>query len=267
VTPPLIIGAAVVVAVALLVGIATASSRDGGHRTRVYLFGDSLVLQASHYWRDQMQADGFDASQSSYAGTNTCDWFAKMRTIESTWHPDVVVLSFGGNDLTKCMRHADGSRLSTAEFRAKFRRDTEHALSLFPAVHAFYLIAPPAMYDGDDRFGSMYRKVAASRPDVHYVDGGSVVTPDRQWLRTLPCLPAETDAQTARGAPAATTTIDHLACSGPVVNGVRENVVRAPDRVHFCPVAIPFGARCPVYSPGAYRYATTIADAIRDGER
>ncbi|MDQ1521194.1 MAG: hypothetical protein QOI55_2267, partial [Actinomycetota bacterium] len=159
---PRLLGTAVAVAVvvALALGVVVAAAHDDRQR-RVNLFGDSLVRQASPYWLDLMHRAGWDAQQSSYAGTNTCDWFAQMRNVAKRRHPDVVALSFGGNDITKCMHHADGSKLSRTEFLAKFRRDTETAVGIFGNRVRIYLVAPPAMFDGDDRFGPAYRAVAA----------------------------------------------------------------------------------------------------------
>jgi hypothetical protein len=47
-----------------------------------------------------------------------------------------------------------------------------------------------------------------------------------------------------------------------VLGGVRSNVVRAPDGVHFCPTGKPsVGGRtipCDSYSSGAWRYGAAI---------
>ena len=87
------------------------------------------------------------------------------------------------------------------------------------------------------------RELAAEAPNVEFVDGGALITPERDWSRTAPCLPDEP-------------------CTGPEVGGVRHNVIRSADTVHFCPVPNSVSDPCPSYSSGAYRYASTIADAI-----
>jgi GDSL-like lipase/acylhydrolase family protein len=240
---PLIAGLAVLVVLAgLLAWVASAPSDS---RPRVLLVGDSLVLQAAPYWVPMMQRAGYDVVQLSYAGTNTCDWFDAMRRQRSEFDPDVVAIAFGGNDLTDCMRHADGSQLTRAEFRAKYREDTETALEIWDDDVAVYLVSPPAMFDGDRRFAPTYEAIAASRANVEFVDGGRLLTPCQDWRRTAPCLPDEPE------------------CTGPVEHGVATNVVRSPDEVHFCPVPNDAGARCPVYSSGGYRFARTIAEGIR----
>jgi hypothetical protein len=239
---PLKAGIAVLVVLAGLLWWAAAAPTDD--RPRVLLFGDSLVLQAAPYWLPMMQGAGFEAVQLSYAGTNTCDWFDEMRAQQAEFDPDVVAISFGGNDATDCMRHPDGSRLTPPEFRAKYRQDTEAALAIWGDDVTVYLVSPPAMFDGDHRFAPTYEAFAADRPNVEYVDGGRLLTPGRRWRRTAPCLPDEPE------------------CSGPVEAGVATNVVRSPDEVHFCPVPADAGARCPVYSSGGYRFARTIAEGI-----
>jgi hypothetical protein len=238
---PLTAGIAVLVVLAALLGWA-ATSALSDQRTRVLLVGDSLVLQAAPYWEPMMAAAGDNARQLSYAGTNTCDWFDEMRQQRDEFDPDVVALSFGGNDATECMRHPDGTRLSPAEFRAKYRADTREALAIWGDDTRVYLVSPPAMFDGDNRFAPTYEAFAAERVNVEFVDGGRLLTPGRDWRRTAPCLADEPE------------------CTGPVESGVPTNVVRAPDEVHFCPVPNGAGAACPVYSSGGYRFARTIAE-------
>jgi hypothetical protein len=244
---PLTAGVVALVLLTLVLGILAASGRRDArvsHSSRVFLFGDSLALQASPYWLDLMHKAGFNAEQGSIAGTNTCDWFDTMRRIRDSYRPTVVVFAFGGNAITPCMLDSRGHSLVGAAFNKKFHDDTERALTIFrPAAHV-YLVSPPAMFDGDNRFAPTYQAIAASHSNVSFVDGGRILTPGRIWQKTLPCNPGE-------------------ACNGPTVNGTRTVVVRAPDRVHFCPVKTAFGAPCPVYSPGGYRYALTIFDALR----
>jgi hypothetical protein len=214
----------------------------------VYLVGDSLVLQAADYWVPLMARSGWDARQDSFPGTNTCDWFQQMRKQRDQFRPQVVAIEFGGNDTTRCMHHADGSKLDQTELLAKYRRDTSYALDIWGANVSIYVVAPPAMYDGDNRFPPIYRALAQAHPNVHFVDGGRLLTPHRDWRKTAPCLPGER-------------------CTGPIVNGVPSNVIRSADRVHFCPVRNSVENPCPVYSPGAARFARTIAQAITRGER
>lgn len=245
---PLTAGIAGVVLLAAILGFVARAARSDAPERRVYLVGDSLVLQASEYWLPMMEADGWTAREDSFAGTNTCDWFTAMEERRTNFAPSVVAISFGGNDATECMRHRDGSKLSEREFFEKYRDDTRHALEIWGDDVSIYLVAPPAFYDGDNRFAPTYMAFAKQRRNVHFVDGGHLITPRHQWRKTAPCLPEER-------------------CTGPVVAGVRHNVIRAADTVHFCPVDNSLDDPCPTYSSGAYRYARNIADAIRRGEQ
>jgi hypothetical protein len=237
-------GAAALVVILIVAAVASRSSKNTKHSSRVYMFGDSLIVQSSPYWLQMMQKNGFTAEQNSFAGTNTCDWFGRMTNVRDSFHPNVVVISFGGNTLTPCMQDANHKGLTGAAFQAKFAADTEKAVSLFPPSTHIYLVEPPAMYNGDHRFAAAYKAAAAKHNNVTFVDGGSILTPDRVWHQTLPCYPHET-------------------CTGPVVNGTHTAIVRSADKIHFCPVTPQANEVCPVYDPGAYRYALTIFNAIR----
>jgi len=77
---------------------------------------------------------------------------------------------------------------------------------------------------------------------VAFVDAGAAVeTPDGSFAATLPCLPGEAEC-------------------GP--DGT--NPVRNDDGVHLCPGA---SGPCPVYSSGAFRFASAIAAAIQEVDR
>jgi hypothetical protein len=239
-----LIAMAVVVA---FVALLAACSDDSP--TRVYVFGDSLVDQAKPYLRrDFTKGHGFALRVEALSGTATCDWFENAKRAEREFKPEVVVMSFSGNALGRCMQNADGSALGNDEYVAKYRGDTERILRTFAGVPV-YLVGAPVSGSGDDRVWRLYRELAPEHDDVHFVDGGKYLTPKHRYAATMPCLRGE-------------------ACTGPVVDGVRHNVVRTPtDRAHFCPEDPGFGQPCPVYSSGAYRFARAMYEAVRNGER
>jgi hypothetical protein len=146
------------------------------------------------------------------------------------------------------MQHADGTPLSSAEYVAKYTADTRRAISTFGRNVRVYLVGAPVSGAGDDRVWQIYRTLASDYPNTQFVDGGRYLTPGHKFAMTLPCLPKEP-------------------CTGPVVNGVRNNVVRSPDRAHLCPIDPGFGKPCTVYSSGAYRFALAIAQAIEQGKQ
>ena len=80
-----------------------------------------------------------------------------------------------------------------------------------------------------------------------YVDAGAAVLDRGKWTETLLCLPNEP-------------------CTSTDVHGAPVNVVRAPDGMHFCPTA-PVAVNgvtplCPVWSSGAFRFASAMATAV-----
>jgi hypothetical protein len=235
--------------VALLAVSSTASSGCTSKPTpRVFVYGDSLVFQASKYVDQLLRARHFEPQIASLSGTATCDWFDNVKRARDTFHPDIVVMSFSGNALGPCMLHPDRTALSIAEYVAKYRKDTETAISIFPNDVRIYAVGAPVSSGGDDRVFQIYRAVAKKHRNVHFVDGGIYITPHHRFAMTLPCLPGEP-------------------CTGPVVHGVRTNIVRSPDKAHFCPVDPGFGKPCPMYSSGAYRFALAIAQAVEQGAR
>ena len=77
--------------------------------------------------------------------------------------------------------------------------------------------------------------------------GAAVEGPGGTFAWTLPCMATEP-------------------CTGPVVGGVPSNTVRSPDGADFCPIPVvgpPAQAgSCPVYSSGAFRYASAMASPV-----
>ena len=163
-----------------------------------------------------MRASGYDAREVSIPGASICNLFEQVQKVRDSFHPDVVAFQFVGNAILPCMRNPDGSMLSEADYLRRWRHDTEYAMGLFDASTPIYLVGPPAMGTPDDRVYTIYRELARERPHTTFVDGGRLVAPDRTFVTHLPCLAKEP-------------------CTGPVVDGHRENVVRAWDEVHFCP--------------------------------
>jgi hypothetical protein len=223
---------------------AAASTATPAPARRLALFGDSLTSEASAYWEQFMDATpGWERKRYSLAGTAMCNWLDKMTEVSTEFQPDVVGLQFVGNDILPCMRNPDGSQLPNAEYLRRWRRDTRQAIESFDPSTTIYLIGPPVMGKPDNRVHDIFVELAREYPNTRFVDGGVIVSPERRFVERLPCLEREP-------------------CTGPVVGGTPTNVVRAIDRVHFCPDPGSFGQPCPVYSPGAYRFAITLYEAL-----
>jgi hypothetical protein len=239
-----VIGLVLLVGLAVLLGVAASVDSAPAPPRRLALFGDSLTSEASTYWDAFMEATPqWERKRYSLSGTAICDWHDKMREISAEFRPAVVGFQFVGNDILPCMRADDGSQLPNDEYLRRWRRDTRTAIEIFDPRTTIYLIGPPAMGKPDDRVHDIFEEFAQEYPNTRFVDGGRIVSPNRRFVEHLPCL-------------------DEEPCTGPVVDGTRTNVVRSVDRVHFCPDPQAFGQRCTVYSPGAYRFAITLYEAL-----
>jgi len=168
------------------------------------------------------------------------------------YHPTAIQLQFSGNNLIPCMK---GYELYSPEHYEKYRADTLRAIEIFTAggTHVFLIGAPitrpQQSLPGWQRLNMLYEEIAAADPaHVTYVDAGMAVElPGHRYTDTLPCL-------------------EHESCTGPVVDGVRSNVVRSSDGVHFCPTSEANDSGviggCSVYSSGAYRYVKAMFEAL-----
>ena len=224
------------------------------HPSRVAVFGDSLSFEAEPYYVALMHSKAEMAiTYDSFGGTAICDWLPTMRQVEIRNHPQAVELEFSGNALTPCMK---GFARPGRAYYKKYRADTEAAIDIFASAGAHvYLIGAPISRTQSsagsdwDALNLQYAQIAAADPQhVTYVDAGSTVEgPGHTYVQTLPCLPIEP-------------------CTGPVVNGVRSNTVRAPDGAHFCPITSGNKRgvirRCAVYSSGVFRYSRAMVWAI-----
>jgi hypothetical protein len=238
---------------ASILALLAACSSGQHYPSKVALFGDSLSWESQPYYTTLVHDTGEAAlTFESHGGTAICDWLDKMRQVEEADHPRAVELQFSGNALTPCM---EGYAPNTSSYYDKYRADTEAAIAIFAraGVRVYLVGAPIARSQQSDpawdTLNHQYAKIAAADPrHVTYVDAGTAVEgPGHTYVDTLACLPQEQ-------------------CTGPVVEGVPSNTVRAPDGVHFCPVmsgdANGVISGCPVYSSGAYRYASAMAGAL-----
>lgn len=224
--------------------------RGEAYPARVAVYGDSLAMQAEPYFKLLMAAaDQSSATYySSFGGTAICDWLPRMRRLAATAHFEAVVLEFSGNALTPCMA---GIVDYTPAYYARYKTDTMAAIAIWVSTGArVFLVGAPvtrAQQASVHDWGALdaqYAQIAAADPGhVTYVDAGAAVEgPGGVYTRTLPCFIGEP-------------------CTGPVVKGVPSNVVRAPDGVHFCPVA-EVDESCRVYSSGAFRFADAMVHAL-----
>jgi hypothetical protein len=194
-----------------------------------------------------------------FPGTAVCDWIDNG-TMTTATNADVVALFFTGDGLSPCtdpsahlspMALAD---LTVADMEIAVNLlltgTVEHVLVISPIprppstiAHAYLATQLEAMVRG------------LHNPRVTYVGSPSLsVSPTGAAPTTMPC----TGLEIAGGI-----------CQGPVVNGVRTNLVFSTNG-HFCitsltndaPAVGTTPAPCPGFQPGAWRWANAEAKAI-----
>ena len=167
------------------------------------------------------------------------------------------MLQFSGNAYTSCMQER-GVPLAGDQLVAKYRGDVMTAIGLAQAAHAtVYVASSPIpgsaarLYTGQTPLGVMYSQLPADYPGlVRFIDAATPLEWQGKFTATLPCAAGET-------------------CTGRWPDGTKTVVVRQSDGMHFCPVPVRvvLGVTdpCPVYSPGASRFAAALAaPVIRD---
>ncbi len=222
---------------------------------RVGLFGDSLAVQSEPYFNFIVQAGGrAEVTDFSYGGTAACDWLSKMRRYARTEHPQAVVFEFVGNTFTACMK---GCLFGSPAAVTLYCSAISTAINVFLGLgtHVFLVGTPITRAEWiahDSKWDALnlaFAALAAKHPvRVTYVDAGRAVEgPEQSFVSTLPCLYFEP-------------------CTGPTISGVKTNVVRSPDGVHFCPSqignAVGVVPGCNTYSSGAFRFAAAMAGPL-----
>lgn len=194
-----------------------------------------------------------------YPGTAVCDWIENGVMATAT-NADVVALFFTGDGLSPCTDPSAQlspmalANLTVADMAAAINLlltgTVEHVLVISPIPR------PPSNIPPDYLATQLKAMVKGLRnPRVTYVGSPSLsVSPTGAVPTTMPC----TGLEIAGGV-----------CQGPVVNGVRTNLVFATNG-HFCidsltsdaPAVGTTLAPCPGFQPGAWRWANAEAKAI-----
>jgi hypothetical protein len=224
---------------------------------RVAIYGDSLAWEARPAFSEAITAKGRAVVLlRTFGGTAICDWLRIMRTDEKTWHPQAVAVEFSGDTFTACMHDGRGLPLSPTARDARYALDAQQVVRIFsPTVTRLYFVNYPISAGEDpspsaewNRLNGIYAVLAARSPKAEFVDAAQSVEDHGHYTDALPCLMGEQ-------------------CTGPIgPGGQHENLVRAPDGVHFCPngvyaingVTVP----CAIWSSGAYRYGRAMAAPI-----
>ncbi len=222
----------------LIDGQASSTSVATATSTVVFL-GDSLAEQVAPYLQPLLGARTF--VPQFFGGTAPCDWVGEDLQAPAA---SVVVISFTGNSLTACMSDGAGGFLHGQALVDKYRADIGALVAQMQqaGAHALLVGQPARNGGGDDALevtgiNQVYTDLVTAG-GASFVDAGAAVEDaGGQYVMQLPCLPGEAEC-------------------GP--DG--SNVIRSDDGVHFCPG--PNLKPCPVYSSGAFRFATAIAAAL-----
>jgi hypothetical protein len=227
--------------------VATISvERPGAWRTpsaridRTVLVGDSLAQESASVVQFLTPGRRFVAKY--WGGTAPCDWVGTdLRASRSA----VVAITFTGNSLTECMSDGRGGHLADHALVDRYTEDLAVLIDRSRRAGArVVLVGQPvraASFSADVEvagINAVLEAFAARYAYVSYVDAGAQVeTADGRFTERLPC-----------GAFDQTCDPDGT-------------VVIRGDGVHFCPVVDTHP--CPVWSSGAFRFGSAIADAVR----
>ena len=236
----------------------------GAAPLRVELWGDSISAVAAPYITSAIDKSGQATTRTNtYGGTALCDWFTSMRqeldpTDPNAFHPQVGVIQFSGDAFTPCMKDSKGVAYSGTALINKYASDSALAIALFAEYKVpVYFVSTPISrgeaalgYVGNTPLGVMFSKLPSRFPSndlVRFTNAAAAVELNGHFTQTLPCETGEP-------------------CTGQWPDGTKTVVVRDVYGVHFCPVkevsvngAAP---TCPVYMPGAFRFARAIATPI-----
>jgi hypothetical protein len=224
-------------------------------------FGDSEGAETDQFLGGALRdAGGVTTTFTShdFPGVAVCDWI-ESGTMASAVNADVVALFFGGDGFTPCTDPS--AHLSPATLDDLTIADMGVAVTMLLAgtVQHVLVISPVPGHPSTTtpslatRLQSMVRSY--HNPRVAYINSTSLsVSPTGAAPTTMPCTPLE---------------ISGGVCQGPVVNGVRTNLVFATNG-HFCiasltsdaPAVGPSLSPCPGFQPGAWRWANAEAKTI-----
>jgi hypothetical protein len=244
------------VGLALIVPPASASETPGPTKAdplRILFMGDSLAYEARYYFDFVVGYSGRANVEDSmvYGGTAICDWLEKLPLKLAQFRPDIAVVEFAGNNFTDCMRDpSTGQGYTGFPLVKKYLDDANAAMKTFKKFNvSVYWVNPPESCKTRDRpLTSVFIRMASRWSNADYLDTNSVLVPNGDCARYLPCLDGEP-----------CTAIDPS-------TGQRAAVVRAPDGRHFCPdggeAVAGVTSTCDEWSSGAYRYATAVAVPI-----
>ena len=238
----LVAGALVVIAALVVGGILLVESDVGGlvdgddDDLDIALVGDSFLDQSRAQFLELAERRDLNAEVYAYGGTSICGWQEELNNLAER-EPDVLVLSFAGNDLQPCI-NPTGETRSPETVAADYARDLDSVVDLFrPTGTDIYVVDPPPIRDPQfeanaEAMREMYRDVSIDHPRITVIDTQPRLGPDGRFHAALPCTRYDQDCR----------------ADGTVV-------LRQGDGIHLTPA-------------GGRRYAQSILDVLgRDDDR
>lgn len=239
-------------ALAVAVGAPLARATAPAPPPVALLIGDSLTVEAGPTWQRILRDHGVVPEQHSFGGTAPCDWFDDIASTVERLRPVIVELSFIGTTFTQCTRGSHGEPLLPDDLAARYHAHAERATELAGRFGATVVwtngpipLAPPPGYR---QIRAAFEDVARTHERTRYVDGNELIAPYGIYAHTQPCLFFEP------------------------CQAAGQNIVRAPDGIHFCPLRAPSAldlvdSSCRTYSSGATRFAIVLATPVLEAVR
>jgi hypothetical protein len=213
---------------------------------------DSLSVEAAGDFVHELdRTSRADVVTRPMPGESPCDALDDMRR-DAARRPTVVVIQYVGNNASPCMRDEGGKPLTGSALVERTQADMRAATDLFASRGTRVVLVggpeSPGLPGADatralpDAYLRIVNEWLGELGQVRYADAAATVSGSGGgYAQRLPCRDDEGP---------------HQGC----VDG--EVVVRADDRIHFCP-APSDGLACPVPSPGARRFGLEMARVAR----
>ena len=258
----------------LIIGV-PAGAQTSLPPTRVYFFGDSLMVEAANYLYPSLNSQTTLVRVNAVTGTALCDWvypryqdqvdkYAPGGIMQLTRSdaPRVAVIQFSGNNFTPCAAPDASSDARLVEnYSAMLRAAIGHLLGIGTqfVIVSRGPVGEAALADHDPLPGLLtvaYENVIASFNNTHVVydaDADTSVLNHGKFSMYLPCLSSE---------------IANGECADISSGGLKGlNQVRSPDLRHFCPNEVgnlrgQLPAICTVWDSGALRFAQSFITQI-----
>jgi hypothetical protein len=198
-------GALVVIAALVVGGVLLVESDVGGlvggddDDLDVALVGDSFLDQSRAQFLELAERRDLNAEVYAYGGTSICGWQEELNDLVER-EPDVLVLSFAGNDLQPCI-NPTGETRAPETVAADYARDIDGLVDLFrPTGTDIYVVDPPPIRDPQfeanaEAMREMYRDVSIDHPSIGVIDTEDRLGPDGQYHGALPCQSGDQDCR------------------------------------------------------------------------